>query len=89
MDELLMLVTQYAEARQLLEAAQAEMDELKNRITAELARRDVQTLDVGSHKVTVRTVSTTRIDGKALKAAAPGLFEQFSKTTVCQRFTVT
>lgn len=86
--DILNMVEQYAEARQLMEAAQAEMDDLKTKIMAELSRRDVTKLDVGSHKVTVSTVTTTRLDGKALKAAAPDLFAQYSKTTTGQRFTV-
>lgn len=68
--ELLSLVEQYKEAQQLIEAAQAEMDTIKATIAAEMARRDVERIDVGTHKVTMKTVTTSRLDGKALKAAA-------------------
>ena len=86
--ELLSLVEQYKEAQQLIEAAQAEMDTIKATIAAEMARRDVERIDVGTHKVTMKTVTTSRLDGKALKAAAPDLAERFTKTTTTTRFCV-
>jgi predicted phage-related endonuclease len=88
MDNLLSLVEQYAEARQLAEAAQAEMDALKAQISAEMTRREVDKLDVGSHKVSVSTITTSRIDSKALKAAFPDVAAQFTKTTTSSRFIV-
>lgn len=86
--ELLSLVEQYKEAQQLIEAAQAEMGTIKATIAAEMARRDVERIDVGTHKVTMKTVTTSRLDSKALKAAAPDLAERFTKTTTATRFCV-
>lgn len=86
--ELLSLVEQYKEAQQLIEAAQAEMDTIKATIAAEMVRRDVKRMDVGTHKVTLKTVTTSRLDGKALKAVAPDLAERFTKITTTTRFCV-
>lgn len=86
--ELLALVEQYREAQQLIEAAQAEMDTIKATISAEMARRDVDRMDVGTHKVTMKTITTSRLDGKAIKAAAPELAARFTKTTTTTRFCV-
>ena len=69
--EILSLVEQYKEAQQLIEAAQAEMDDLKRQITEEMTRRDVDTMDAGTHKVRYQTVTSSRLDSKGLKAAAP------------------
>ena len=74
--ELLSLVEQYKEAQQLIEAAQAEMDAIKATLTAEMARRDVERMNVGTHKVTLKTVTTSRLDGS------------FIKTTTATRFCV-
>ena len=71
--EILSLVEQYKEAQQLIEAAQAEMDDLKRQITEEMTRRDVDTMDAGTHKVRYQTVTSSRLDSKGLKAAAPEL----------------
>ena len=86
--ELLSLVEQYKEAQQLIEAAQAEMDTIKATISAEMSRRDVERMDVGTHKVTLKTMTTSRLDGRAIKAAAPDLAARFTKTTTTTRFCV-
>lgn len=88
MHDLLTLVEQYKEAQQLLEAAQAEMDTLKDLIKAEMAARGESKMDVGTHKVSLLTVTSSRLDAKALKAAAPELAAKFTKTTTSTRFCV-
>ena len=87
-NEMLSLVEQYKEAQQLIDAAQAEMEAIKEQIKAEMARRGADRLDVGTHKVTLQTVTSSRLDSKALKAAAPELAAKFTKTTTAQRFVV-
>lgn len=86
--EILSLVEQYKEAQQLIEAAQAEMDDLKRQITEEMTRRDVDTMDAGIHKVRYQTVTSSRLDSKSLKAAAPELAARFTKTTTSRRFSI-
>lgn len=86
--EILSLVEQYKEAQQLIEAAQAEMDDLKCQITEEMTRRDVDTMDAGTHKVRYQTVTSSRLDSKGLKAAAPELAARFTKTTTSRRFSI-
>lgn len=86
--EILSLVEQYKEAQQLIEAAQAEMEDLKRRITEEMTRRDVDTMDAGTHKIRYQVVTTSRLDSKGLKAAAPELCGQFTKTTTSRRFSI-
>ena len=86
--EILSLVEQYKEAQQLVEAAQAEMGDLKRQITEEMTRRDVDTMDAGTHKVRYQTVTSSRLDSKGLKAAAPELAARFTKTTTSRRFSI-
>lgn len=86
--QLLPLVEQYREAQQIIEQAQAEMEMLKTQIVAELAARSTDRLDVGTHRVTVQTVTTHRLDSKAIKAAAPELAARFTVTTTGTRFVV-
>jgi predicted phage-related endonuclease len=89
-DAITSLVEQYAEARQLADAAQAEMETLKAQISAEMQRRGVDQLDAGTHRVALSTVTTSRIDTKALKAAMPDSWlSQWMKTTTGIRFSVT
>lgn len=88
-DVLLTLVEQYKEAAQLIEAAQAEQEVLKIQIKEALAERSTSYLEVGCHKVRLTEFSSTRLDSKAVKAVAPELYEQYSKTVSGQRLTIT
>ena len=45
-------------------------------------------LEVGCHKVRLSDFSSTRLDSKAIKAVAPDLYDQYSKTVTGQRLTV-
>ena len=87
-NELLEMVEQYKEAAQLIEAAQAEQERIKAAIKAELAERSTNYLEVGCHKVRLSDFSSTRLDSKAIKAVAPDLYEQYSKTVTGQRLSV-
>ena len=88
-DALLVLVEQYKEAAQLIEAAQAEQEALKEQIKAELAERSTNYLEVGCHKVRLSDFSSTRLDSKAIKAVAPALYDEYSKTVTGTRLTIT
>ena len=70
---LLTLVEQYKEAAQLIEAAQAEQEQL----------------EVGCHKIRLSDFSSTRLDSKAIKAVAPDLYDQYSKTVTGTRLSIT
>jgi len=58
---LLTLVEQYKEAAQLIEAAQAEQEQLKIQIREALAERSTNYLEVGCHKVRLSDFSSTQI----------------------------
>ena len=86
---LLTLVEQYKEAAQLIEAAQAEQEQLKIQIRETLAERSTNYLEVGCHKVRLSVFSSTRLDSKAIKAVAPNLYDQYSKTVTGTRLSIT
>ena len=87
-DILLTLVEQYKEAAQLIEAAQAEQEVLRAQIKEALAERSTCYLEIGCHKVRLSDFSSTRLDSKAIKTAAPDLYAQYSKTVIGQRLTI-
>ena len=80
---LLTLVEQYKEA------AQAEQEQLKIQIREALAERSTNYLEVGCHKVRLSDFSSTRLDSKAIKAVAPDLYDQYSKTVTGTRLSIT
>ena len=88
-EALLILVEQYKEAAQLIEAAQIEQEALKARIKTELAERSTNYLEVGCHKVRLSDFSSTRLDSKAIKAVVPDLYSEYSKTVTGTRLTIT
>lgn len=86
---LLTLVEQYKEAAQLIEAAQAEQEQLKIQIREALAELSTNYLEVGCHKVRLSDFSSTRLDSKSIKAVAPDLYDQYSKTVTGTRLSIT
>ena len=49
---------------------------------------DNEELRAGEYKVTWKTVTSSRLDSKALKEALPEVVQHFTKTTTCRRFCV-
>lgn len=86
--EITALLEDYRQAAQLIEAAQAEQEAIKAALLAEMDARGVDRLDGGILKATRKTVTSARLDGKALRAAAPDLVAQYTKTTTYSRFAV-
>lgn len=87
-DALLVLVEQYKEAAQPIETAQAEQEALKAQIREALEERSTNYLEVGCHKVRLSDFSSTRLDSKAIKAVAPDLYSEYSKTVTGTRLTI-
>ena len=84
----MVLGEQYKEAAQLIETAQAEQEVLKAQIREALAERSTNYLEVGCHKVRLSDFSSTRLDSKAIKAVAPDLYSEYSKTVTGTRLTI-
>ena len=70
----------------LIEEAEQEAEAIKDAIKAHMG--DSEELRAGEYKVTWKPVTSTRLDGKALKAALPEVAERFTKTTTVRRFCV-
>ncbi len=77
------------ELRQLqssIEEAQQEAEAIKDALKAHMG--DSEELRAGEYKVTWKAVTSSRLDGKALKAALPEVAERFTRTTTTRRFCV-
>ena len=72
-----------------LEAKVAQLRELR-RMAEELAGEIAATDELYGpiFKITWKEVTSSRLDGKALKSAAPELWQRFSKQTTARRFVV-
>ena len=86
MDELENKIRELRQLQSLIEEAQAEAEAIKDAIKAHMG--DAEELRAGEFKVTWKSISSTRLDSKALKAALPEVAERFTITTTSRRFCV-
>ena len=85
-NELEMKCRELRQLQNLIEEAQAEAEAIKDAIKAHMG--DAEAIQAGEYKITWKSVTSSRLDSKALKAAAPELVERFTKTTTTRRFCV-
>lgn len=76
LDTLCRKLSHVQEAKEMLEKQEKE---IKNTLRAEL--EDYESSEGIEYKVTYKTSSTTRLDSKKLKEAAPSVYAKYSKTT--------
>lgn len=75
-----------------LEAQQKELEAQAEAIRAELKsdleEKGVEELKTKNFILRWKEIITSRLDGKALKAALPDVYSQFVKATTSRRFTI-
>lgn len=80
------LCTEYRENKRLIEELEAMNDSLKGDIIAFMGERD--TVIEGATKAMLKTVTSSRLDSKALKQAYPDIVDEYTTETQYKRFTV-
>lgn len=85
-NELEKKVRELRQLQSLIEEAQAEAEAIKDQIKAHMGQ--AEELRAGEYTITWKPVTSSRLDSKALRAAAPELVERFTKTTTARRFCV-
>lgn len=84
-NEMDMKVKEIRELQGMIEELTAELEAAKDSIKAEMIERGSEVLTGNGWKATWKTVTSSRLDTKALKAAEPALYEKYSKpSTVCR-----
>ena len=81
-------VSELRELRRLADDLAAEIGALEDDLKAYMAANNADELHGPSFKITWKPVTSSRLDSKALKAAAPTIWEQFSRQTTSRRFVV-
>lgn len=81
-------IQQLRELRRMADELAAEICALEDSIKAYMTANGTDEIHGQSFKVTWKEVSSRRLDGKALKAAAPELWERFCTQTTIRRFVV-
>lgn len=88
MKELESKVSQLRELRRMQDELAAEIAAAEDELKAYMTANDADTLHGPSFKITWKEVTSIRLDSKALKAAAPTIWEQFTRQTTTRRFIV-
>lgn len=86
MNELERKVSELRELRRMADELAGEITALEDDLKAHMTATGADELHGPSFKITWKTVTSSRLDGKALKAAVPELWERFTKTTTSRRF---
>lgn len=86
MTELESKVSELRELRRMADEPAAEITATEDELKAYMAANDAEELHGLSFKITWKPITSSRLDSKALKAAAPELWERFTKTITSRRF---
>ena len=70
----------------LIDEAQAEAEAIKDAIKA--AMGDSEAVQAGEYKITWKSVTSSRLDAAALRAALPEVAERFTRKSTTRRFCV-
>lgn len=77
---------------QAIEAQQEELaaaaDAIRAELKADLEEKGLQELKTKNFIVRWKEIVSSRLDGKALKAALPDVYSQFCKASTTRRFSV-
>ena len=79
-------INELRELHRMAEELGAEIAALEDSIKAYMAANGTDEIYGPTFKVTWKEVTSSRLDGKALKVAAPELWQRFSKQTTARRF---
>ena len=74
------------ELKRMREELDMEIEAAQDAIKA--AMGDAESITAGAYKITWKPVTSSRLDGKALKAALPEIAERFTVTSTVRRFCV-
>ena len=86
MNELEAKVNDLRELRRMAEELAAEITAAEDDLKAFMTASGSNELNGPSFRITWKEVTSSRLDGKALKEAAPELWKRFAKQTTPRRF---
>ena len=79
-------VKELRELQAIVDEATAQIEAIKDKIKLRMVDDGTEVLQGNGWKATWHTVTSTRLDSKALKADAPGLYAQYCKPITSRRF---
>lgn len=87
-NELHAVIKELKEYKLLKEEAEARISELENLIKSEMKAQETNKMVIGEYKCSLATVTSNRIDSKALQENRPDIYSIFVKPSTYERLTV-
>ena len=81
-------VNDLRELRRMADELAGEISALEDELKAHMTATGTDEITGTTFKITWKTVTSSRLDSKALKAEAPDLWARFSKAITSRRFVV-
>ncbi len=85
-NEMEIKVNELRELKRMQDELAAEITALEDSLKAHMTAAATDELHGPTFKITWKEVTSSRLDSKALKAAAPDLWQRFTKQTTSRRF---
>lgn len=82
------IIRELKEYKLLKEECEAKISELESTIKSEMKSQELDKIVVGEYKCSLSTVTSKRIDSKALQENRPDIFALFVKASSYERLTV-
>lgn len=87
-NEMHAIIKEIKEYKLLKEEAEARIAELESVIKDAMRAAEQSKMTVGEYKVSLATVTSTRIDSKALQENRPDIYALFAKSSSYDRLTI-
>ena len=81
-------VQELRELRRMADELAGMIESVQDEIKAEMTAQNTDTLTGTDWKITWKSITSSRLDSKALKAAFPDVYGQFCKASTSRRFTI-
>lgn len=88
MNELENKINELRELRRMADELAGEIATLEDALKAHMTANNADELHGPSFRITWKEVTSSRLDSKTLKVAAPELWQRFTKQTTTRRFVV-
>lgn len=82
-------LAQFRRCRHAMDTLKQEAAAIEAEVKAELEARGVEQAETPHYRVAWKTVTSTRLDTKALKEERPEIYARYASETTTKRFTVT
>lgn len=87
-NEIHAVIKELKEYKILKDEAEARISELESIIKSEMKSQELDKMVVGEYKCSLATITSNRIDSKALQENRPDIYSMFIKPSTYERLTV-